>query len=531
MSWFRRFWGTSAGNKTMDRLPKSDHSDDREAGAAAHHQRTVEVATTNAVGGRPFAVSSVSTATEPLDEVPYKDAVEALLNPGIAKHEREILGRVCPAALRDTPGNEQPIAKVEACSQYHSRLLADVVYHPVMAAVHEAFMDHRPLRLSPDMIWLMIVQGVANHINAQAELLRPRFVKHEGQLQIEIRRDDFYKGSPENAWPEVFAQFASAIASHVGPACELFRAEFSTTGPVERAALDVVWLDAMQSYFQMKLRTRCGIPTITLEGTTDDWQLILDRVETFHDLQLEWWLDALRPILAQFAAASRGEIDAAFWKSIYRLHSESGGPYITGWIAAFFPYLKDEETDCATRPNNYLLARYNNPKLAKAILFPDEIPPSYHFQGTGGGYGSRGMGSATPGESRATSPLPPRTMLLIVKSPWRFNVRGNGAGPRHSFPAVSPAHRSSGCTMRTSTRWSSSAGSSEFASFQSPSNCGRKSVGPFEHENEVRSSASETLQIRDEISELGRSQRVRKAGGHQRRFADAACVDVRLQHA
>ena len=63
---------------------------------------------------------------------------------------------------------------VEACSRYHGRLLGRVAYHPVVAAVHRAFMDHRPLCLSPDMIWLMIIQGVANHINAHAEELRPR---------------------------------------------------------------------------------------------------------------------------------------------------------------------------------------------------------------------------------------------------------------------------------------------------------------------------------------------------------------------
>jgi hypothetical protein len=41
-----------------------------------------------------------------------------------------------------------------------------------------AYAGHRPVALSPDMIWLMICQGVAHHINANAEQLRPQFVKH-----------------------------------------------------------------------------------------------------------------------------------------------------------------------------------------------------------------------------------------------------------------------------------------------------------------------------------------------------------------
>ena len=80
--------------------------------------------------------------------------------------------------------------------RYHGRLLERVAYHPVVAAVHRAFMDHHPLCLSPDMIWLMIIQGVANHINAHAEDLRSRIVSHHSKLIIEVRRDDFVKGSP-----------------------------------------------------------------------------------------------------------------------------------------------------------------------------------------------------------------------------------------------------------------------------------------------------------------------------------------------
>src|SRR5262249_40929519 len=58
---------------------------------------------------------------------------------------------------------------IEACSRYHGRLVADVAFHPVIAALHRAFSDHRPVSLSPDMIWLLIAQAVANHINAHAE--------------------------------------------------------------------------------------------------------------------------------------------------------------------------------------------------------------------------------------------------------------------------------------------------------------------------------------------------------------------------
>ena len=44
--------------------------------------------------------------------------------------------------------------------------------NPLIEAVHLAFSGHRPLILSPDCIWLTIVQGFGHHVNKYAEDLR-----------------------------------------------------------------------------------------------------------------------------------------------------------------------------------------------------------------------------------------------------------------------------------------------------------------------------------------------------------------------
>ncbi|MDB5350128.1 MAG: hypothetical protein JWN86_1375 [Planctomycetota bacterium] len=297
-----------------------------------------------------FEVSDVVRAKSPLPEVSYKQAVEALLTRGVPEHHRRrveaLARRGLSIALPETP----PSRPVEACTRYHGRLLGGVAFHPVVAAVHRAFLDHRPLILSPDTLWLMIAQAVANHVNAHAEELRPRLVRHPGRLTIDVRRDDFVKGSPENPWPEVFAEFSKKVRDHVGPAIDLFVPTFSTTGPVERAASEVVLLDAMRSYFDYALHTLCGIPAIALEGTTEDWQSLAGRAEAFAEFGLARWIEFLRPILRQFVRASRGDVDVAFWRSLYKINNQSGGPVITGWITAFFPYLKDYRTGHASVP-------------------------------------------------------------------------------------------------------------------------------------------------------------------------------------
>jgi hypothetical protein len=99
----------------------------------------------------------------------------------------------------------------------------------------------------------------------------------------------------------------------------------------------------------------CGIPEITLEGTTADWESLARRAEEFAGLELQRWITVLRPILSQFVRASRGDVDTQFWRSIYKWNGESGGPVITGWITAFFPYLRDRQTRRADRPVKELL--------------------------------------------------------------------------------------------------------------------------------------------------------------------------------
>ena len=206
------------------------------------------------------------------------------------------------------------------------------------------------------MIWLTIAQGLANHTNANAEQLRSKFVKHQGKVSIEVRRDDFIKGSLDNAWNGVFAEFSAEIRKHIGETThDLIVPTFSTTGLVEKAVSEIVLLDAMQSYFEYGVSTSCGIPKIKLEGTVADWQQLLKQTQELAQFDLEWWVDRLIPLLEQFVLAAQGQPDREFWQSAYKLNSPgSGDAYITGWITAFFPYLKNSETGTANRKQESL---------------------------------------------------------------------------------------------------------------------------------------------------------------------------------
>lgn len=270
-----------------------------------------------------FAVDEVSPATQPLKESPAHVVVKEMLS-----------------------------GPINSCSDYHSNVVASVRFQPLLAAVYKAYSEHRPLVLTPDAIWITIIQGVAQHMAVNAERLRDRFVTHQGKETLRFTCEGWVLESPENPWPEAFQTWSSQIRDYVGPRTyEVLRCDFSTTGPVEQAVSDIVMMDIFQQYFHYEAYCVCGIPNITLEGTPVDWQHICEKARGLRVFDMDWWLEHLLPICEQFARASRGDIVLEHWQDICKLRKDYGGNVINGWIARLFPYLQEYIKGPCTRRN------------------------------------------------------------------------------------------------------------------------------------------------------------------------------------
>ncbi len=222
--------------------------------------------------------------------------------------------------------------------------------HALLTAFQLSFYDHMPLRLSPDVIWITLARGFALHVNKHAEELRRRFVSHVGKEKLIVERLDFFPGE-DNPWSEAFEEFSDQIAERTEGLASLVQAGFSTTGPVERAVSHLMAMDTFKAYFEFEMRCGCGIPSITLTGTNEDWQILRRRAQQFADYGLEEWIEILDPVLAQFERAKGGNPDIEFWKSMFRFNSGSGPAVMTGWANVLFPYLKEGN---GLRKNPYL---------------------------------------------------------------------------------------------------------------------------------------------------------------------------------
>lgn len=310
-------------------------------------QSTDTNASSQPASGITFPVCKVALADTLLAEVPYSEALRSyVLKPGEAVYDEE--GNFVKAA--------PPEPTLESSSR-SEKMLIQSYFHPFVRAAELAYAGHRPLTISPDMVWLMIVQGFALHVNENAEALRKRFVDFDGKTNLDVRRDEFVKGNPDNDWESVFPEFSDQIGEYTGKTLkDLVVANFSTSGNVEKAAFEISLMDAMDHYFSYSFSTMCGIPEIKLEGTPEDWALIEQKARQLAQYDLAWWMKDLAPVLKEFTAASKGTINQQFWEGFFKIDYIdvicNEEPSMTGWIIKFFPYLpglKEEGDEIAGR--------------------------------------------------------------------------------------------------------------------------------------------------------------------------------------
>ena len=229
---------------------------------------------------------------------------------------------------------------VEGWGLTPGRLVRCDTTNPFAQAAHDAFYGHHPLRIRPDDIWLCVAQGLAAHVNQNAESLRERLVGHDEKLTLLVVRPDFFLGQP-NPWPEVFEEFSTQIGRHVGKLRDLVAQTFSTSGPLERAAFEMAVMDIFQGYFEYEMAAGCGIPEVILEGTVGDWRSVVVRTAHLAEYGLGRWTQALVPVLERIVQTLEGDCDPAFWRSFFRYESGSGPAELTGWINLLFPYIDE----------------------------------------------------------------------------------------------------------------------------------------------------------------------------------------------
>jgi len=242
-------------------------------------------------------------------------------------------------------------------SQVPEKVVEAGDFHPLIAAAALAFKKHLPLVLSPDGIWLTILQGVAQHILNHANELRSRLVPHETKIELVVDTSMTRLPETDAQMMAVTKPFVDLIRKHVLPGQHfLLNTEFTTTTDPDRIAGAVVIMDSFQPYFDYVFTCICGIPSVTLEGTTADWELLARKVGMLHEsnLEISWWTKHLLPLCEHFVRASRGDADRNHWNDLCKLIERYGVDDLNGWLLKFIPYIRQDRNEAARHRNPVL---------------------------------------------------------------------------------------------------------------------------------------------------------------------------------
>ncbi len=323
-----------------------------------------------------FAVCAVEQETHALEEIPLKK----LLNKKFVQQHIDVVQNkasellydsfsrqtaVLNKKIKDKKNREAAIVVLQEQLQHNLGMLDSNIVVPSLeaysrnrrplvatypnafyGAIEKAYATHRTLILSPDDVWMTICQGFSNHITLNAEKMRPYFVGFDGKKTLNVNLERWPQ--PDSGeWDYLLDELNNQIARYTGPdITETINANFSTTTADAKVAYSISMMSAMQEYFDFWGTVMCGIPEITLEGTPEDWADLERRAALLAKYDLQWWTDDLKPILSEFTAASRGQVNIDFWKNIVKEEKKdlvcASAPVLTGWVSKFFPYVNKD---------------------------------------------------------------------------------------------------------------------------------------------------------------------------------------------
>ena len=233
---------------------------------------------------------------------------------------------------------------------------------PVLNGFYTAHINHYPIRIKPDDIWLLIVQAFSNHVNANSEKLRKYFINFDGKKELVVNYNDiaFIDQIKRKHLEDFSEQINEQMKEYLGDEIfQILTPNFSTTTYDSSLICKISIMGAFKKYFDYKMRLKgCGISYIVLEGEAEDYKKIKSKAEKLSRYQFSWYINRIIPHLDKMIEAKEGKIDNDYFKNMIQKKEEteirigrSGGKYgvkvdyICGWFLNFFAYLNKRKAE------------------------------------------------------------------------------------------------------------------------------------------------------------------------------------------
>ena len=220
-------------------------------------------------------------------------------------------------------------------------------YHKVLLGYLNAYFDHCPIKVSPNVIWQLILNKFSKYVNDNSERLRNKFVNFEGKKDIECIRigtfKDVYKYEDD-----LIEEFCNKISENIGnELTDILTPNFTTSSKESIIAGKVSIMSTFKEYFNYRIgMISCGIPYILLEGNLEDWKKILEKLKSL--AKYEFSTEKIEKDIIEIINTKEGKINLDFWRTIIMetkmtinetrgcMSVEVEREMITGWILDFY---------------------------------------------------------------------------------------------------------------------------------------------------------------------------------------------------
>jgi hypothetical protein len=207
--------------------------------------------------------------------------------------------------------------------------------------VAHAYRQHYGIIINPTDIWYMITAEIAAAVKKTPNDYSSLFTKTPGEKQLIT----VVTGDPETIDPHaVVEQLKTRVPTDV----DTFLPDFSTDTIVSKMSMSIAFCDMVSPYYNYGT-LMCGIPTVEIGGTREDWNLLLanlDKIRTLFTGKMNDYLLRCDTTVRFMLDATIKKTGPAFLSQIIKLERCGSGSdeEISGWILDFVNMPKDKYT-------------------------------------------------------------------------------------------------------------------------------------------------------------------------------------------
>ena len=160
--------------------------------------------------------------------------------------------------------------------EHTTNMIKGSTHNHLINAFIAAYNNHLPLRLRPDDILMALQMIIATCINNNSEKMRNLFVEHSDKMTLTVTRATFDLNYFCN-------QFKLLMQKNIkNPEfITKYTTSFSTTSILHSTISNMFLMNSLKEYFSFEMILDCGIPSVILEGTQEDWLQLKDFYEYF----------------------------------------------------------------------------------------------------------------------------------------------------------------------------------------------------------------------------------------------------------